>query len=97
MNAHATIDEFPTRFDNAKFEFLRFKKVCEELDVEAVDESFKTSRDKVCEIQAYRALSRPVPTGETSKSLAQKAIQTIDALRGSLPCKLGVVLKTAAE
>ena len=46
---------------------------------------------------ALVALSRPVPTGETSKSLAQKAIQTIDALRGSLPCKLGMVLKTAAE
>jgi hypothetical protein len=92
-NAMAAMKAMATQLDCAKFSFLQFETVQQINDWEGFSETYDICLNKICEIQGVRALARPVPQGDTPKSLAEKAISTISALEGTAPPVVSMLLQ----
>ena len=96
-NAMAAMKNMATQLECEKFSFLQFDKAQQVNDWESFVDSYDTCLKKICEIQGVRALARPVPQGETQKSLAQKAIKTIEALEGTAPPVVSMLLQQRVQ
>ena len=71
------------------FEHLKFATD----ELEDFEKHYETSRDKVCEIFAIRALVRTHPEHETRRSLLDKAERLVKDLNGKLPPPLAMLVK----
>lgn len=96
VNYNAGLHGFVQKFDTIKFGFLDVPKLKADSEAfETCEMLYEKCRDKMCEVLGARALSRPVPAGETLESLKKKAWATIEELDGiaGLPITLNLQLK----
>ena len=100
MNTREAVLHFKNTVDIEKFAFLVVADVSESIGFGLLEETYGDVRDKICEIQVARALSRPPPDGhKTQKPLVVKANQVVSELGGisTLPAPLAMLMNKVAD
>ena len=94
INEKNAITFLLTQLIAEKYGFLNdaIAKVKEEKPFAEMDKNFERVRDKVCELSAAKAFSRPLRQSETRSEVVKVALETVEKLEGILPPKLALLI-----
>ena len=97
VNLHAQLKSATSAVDVEAYKFLDVTEAQRAAKVEEVLAAYAGPRDKVGEIAAARALARPVPSGQSRKSIVDKVLSTVAALDAQLSPQLRLRLDRSSK